>query len=99
MMSVSTAEVLRPDLALRALVWAADVASVDPTLAEKRPQSPTGEEWNTLSVAVVRHELDRLLTGRQPDMGLDALLQIGFLHAWLPEIEALVGFGDGEWRH
>lgn len=99
MMSVSTAEALRPDLALRALVWAADVASVDPALAEKRPQSPTAEEWNTLGVAVVRRELDRLLTGRQPDMGLDALLETGFLRVWLPEIEALVGFGDGEWRH
>jgi poly(A) polymerase len=99
MMSLSTAEALRPDVALRALIWAADVSSEDPALAEKRPPSPTADEWNTLSIPVVRRELDRLLTGRQPDMGLDALLEVGFLHAWLPEVAALVGFGDGEWRH
>ena len=50
-------------------------------------------------MAVVRRELDRLLLGRQPDMGLDALLEIGFLDVWLPEVAAMVGFGDGEWRH
>src|SRR5262245_13263735 len=33
------------------------------------------------------------------EAGLDALLEAGALGAMLPEVEALVGFGDGEWRH
>ncbi|MBI5514457.1 MAG: HDIG domain-containing protein [Deltaproteobacteria bacterium] len=30
---------------------------------------------------------------------MDALLAFGVLDALLPEVKALVGFGDGEWRH
>ena len=52
-----------------------------------------------LSAAEVRPYLDQLMLGKRPDAGLDALLDIGFLDAWLPEISAMVGFGDGEWRH
>ncbi|MFO0658588.1 MAG: HDIG domain-containing protein [Polyangiaceae bacterium] len=47
----------------------------------------------------VRARLDRVLMGANPDAGLDALLTSGALDALLPEIKALVGFGDGEWRH
>jgi poly(A) polymerase len=109
MMLLSTAQALRPDVALRALVWAADLSSVNPApaaaaaraerAATPRPEQPSADEWNSLDARVVRRELDRLLTGRHPDLGLDALLELGFLHVWLPEIAALVGFGDGEWRH
>src|SRR5688500_12858286 len=70
------------------------------SFAEKDlPQRPGLDEWLALSVAEVRHELDALLLGRRPDLGLDALLEIGFLDAWLPEISAMAGFGDGEFRH
>jgi poly(A) polymerase len=34
-----------------------------------------------------------------PEVGLDALLACGAVPALFPEVEALVGFGDGEWRH
>jgi poly(A) polymerase len=37
--------------------------------------------------------------GKYADEGLDALLVAGVLDALLPEVKALVGFGDGEWRH
>lgn len=47
----------------------------------------------------VRSRLDRVMMGRHPDEGLDALLAAGALDAMLPEISAMVGFGDGEWRH
>ncbi|HEX5660304.1 MAG TPA: HDIG domain-containing protein [Polyangiales bacterium] len=57
------------------------------------------EAWCSLRVNDVRMHLDRLLLGRHPDMGLDALLEVGFLDTWLPEVSAMVGFGDGEWRH
>jgi poly(A) polymerase len=33
------------------------------------------------------------------DCGLDALLASGILDVLLPEVAALVGFGDGEWQH
>jgi len=47
----------------------------------------------------LRARLDAILTGNDPESGLDALLTCGALDALLPEVKALVGFGDGEWRH
>lgn len=47
----------------------------------------------------VRSRLDRVLMGNDPEAGLDALLSQGVLGQMLPEVEAMVGFGDGEWRH
>lgn len=52
-----------------------------------------------LSAEDVRPWLDRVLLGPHADAGLDALLATGLLDALLPEVQALVGFGDGEWRH
>lgn len=49
--------------------------------------------------AEVRARLDRLLLAPDPETGLDILLASNALHAVLPEVAALVGFGDGEWRH
>ena len=98
-MSPSTAQALRNDRALAALKWAADAANPSDDAPGSRPERPTAEEWQTLSLSEVRPELDRLLLGKRPNDGLDALLELGCLHVWLPEIAALVGFGDGEWRH
>jgi poly(A) polymerase len=47
----------------------------------------------------VRASLERVLLAEDPEAGLDALLATGALAALLPEVQALVGFGDGEWRH
>jgi poly(A) polymerase len=47
----------------------------------------------------VRKRLDRVLMSSDAEAGLDALLEAGALAAILPEVEAMVGFGDGEWRH
>ena len=47
----------------------------------------------------VRSRLDRVVMGNDPEMGLDALLACGALGALFPEVHAMVGFGDGEWRH
>ncbi|MBI5533014.1 MAG: HDIG domain-containing protein [Deltaproteobacteria bacterium] len=49
--------------------------------------------------AEVRRRLDDVLMAEDPEAGLDALLESGALQAILPEVAALVGFGDGEWRH
>ena len=47
----------------------------------------------------MRQRLDRVMMSDDAEAGLDALLEAGALAAILPEIEAMVGFGDGEWRH
>jgi poly(A) polymerase len=52
-----------------------------------------------LRAAEARPLLDRVMMGEHADLGLDALLACGVLGALLPEVEAMVGFGDGEWRH
>jgi poly(A) polymerase len=49
--------------------------------------------------ADLRRPLDRVMLGDYADEGLDALLASGVLEALLPEVKAMVGFGDGEWRH
>jgi poly(A) polymerase len=85
--------------ALAALRWAADVATVDPAALQTPPERPSAREFANVSVLDFRRELDRLLLGRHTQEGLDALLAVGVLQAWLPEVDALVGFGDGEFRH
>lgn len=47
----------------------------------------------------VRSKLDRLVMGEDPELGLDCLLDAGVLAVVFPEVHAMVGFGDGEWRH
>jgi poly(A) polymerase len=37
--------------------------------------------------------------GGDPELGLDTMLFNGSLAALFPEVHAMVGFGDGEWRH
>lgn len=57
------------------------------------------EDLFGLGAAELRPGLDRLLTAKHADVGLDVLLASGILETLLPEVEAMVGFGDGEWRH
>jgi poly(A) polymerase len=47
----------------------------------------------------LRASFERVIMARHPEEGLDALLAAGALDAMLPEVKAMVGFGDGEWRH
>ncbi len=56
-------------------------------------------DLSALGPADIRSHLDRVLLGEHADGGLDSLLVSGVLDSLLPEIKALVGFGDGEWRH
>lgn len=53
----------------------------------------------TRDVRQVRARLDRVVMGEDPELGLDELLETGALSAIFPEVQAMVGFGDGEWRH
>jgi len=52
-----------------------------------------------LSHEELRPSLDELIVARHADAGLDCLLTSGLLDSLLPEVDQLVGFGDGEWRH
>ena len=52
-----------------------------------------------LDKVAVRARLDRVVMGEDPELGLDQLLASGALAALFPEVHAMVGFGDGEWRH
>jgi poly(A) polymerase len=52
-----------------------------------------------LDAKQVRARLDRVVMGEDPERGLDELLDVGALGAIFPEVHAMVGFGDGEWRH
>ena len=61
-----------------------------------------GEDFRAatkLDAKAVRERLDRVVMGEDPEQGLDELLQAGALSAIFPEVHAMVGFGDGEWRH
>ena len=57
------------------------------------------DDLGLLSPADVRPLLDRVIMGDHADEGLDSLLTTGVLDVLMPEVEAMVGFGDGEWRH
>lgn len=56
-------------------------------------------DFALLGAVEIRSRLDRIVMGSCPEFGLDGLLTSGALDCLLPELRALVGFGDGEWRH
>lgn len=66
------------------------------------PCMPTRDDFEAALIKdprKVRGYLDRVIMGSDPESGLDALLDIRALAVLFPEVEAMVGFGDGEWRH
>ena len=97
-MSAVTKQDVTPDRAVKALQWAVEVAS-DPSRLDHVPERPTAAEWRAVSRTVFREHMDRLLTSKHPEPGLDAIESVGCLDAWIPEVAAMVGFGDNEWRH
>ncbi len=97
-MSVVSRREVTPRRAIEALVWAADVTG-DPALLDQEPERPSPAEWRSVPQVVFRAQMDRLLTSKHPEPGLDAIESVGCLDAWLPEVAAMVGFGDNEWRH
>ncbi|NOU31756.1 MAG: HDIG domain-containing protein [Polyangiaceae bacterium] len=91
------------DRAMDALEFAAHVAEAaeagqvaDPGLRMTREDFLAAAN---LDPKAVRARLDRVIMGADPEAGLDALLVTGALDALFPEVHAMVGFGDGEWRH
>ena len=66
------------------------------------PGLPSADDFRAaakLDPAAFRARLDRVVMGSDPELGLDTLLFNGTLAAILPEVHAMVGFGDNEWRH
>ncbi|HEX7481526.1 MAG TPA: HDIG domain-containing protein [Polyangiales bacterium] len=88
-----------PERAEQALAWATAVGTSTPEALAESAATPTREDWRALPLATFRRYLDELLVGRHTQEGLEALNVCGALEAWMPEVHALVGFGDGEWRH
>ena len=80
--------------ALERAALAAEAGAVDRPIA-----IATASDFSLLGSSDVRSRLDRVVMGPFPEIGLDGLLASGALDQLLPEIGALVGFGDGEWRH
>jgi poly(A) polymerase len=97
-MSQVTTQDMSPEEAIEALRWAVEVGR-DTTLLQEPPDRPTPAEWRRVPVSVFREHMDRLLTSKHPEPALDAIESVGCLDAWLPEVAAMVGFGDNEWRH
>lgn len=57
------------------------------------------EDLRAVSTADLRLRLDRIMLAPQADLGLDALLSANVLDTVFPEVQSMVGFGDGEFRH
>lgn len=84
--------------ALGALDHAADAAEGKATPLVVAP----AEAFQALAAKdprAARARLDRVVMGPEPEAGLDALLATGALATLFPEVSAMVGFSDGEWRH
>jgi poly(A) polymerase len=89
-----------PERAIVALERAAMRAEKGLAAAAPEPAAPADFRAATeLYVGDVRRYLDRIVMSNDAEAGLDALLESGALRVILPEVEAMVGFGDGEWRH
>lgn len=96
--ATSSATQTTPSRVLVCLKWIVDVTE-DPELLTDVPERPTPAEWRDATVTDVRHTLDTMLVTKRSTEGLDACLACGLLDVWLPEVAAMVGMGDSEWRH
>jgi poly(A) polymerase len=97
---MSEAPLLHVDRVFFALDAAALAAEGSPVA--ELPASISADDFRAaakLDAKAVRDRLDRVVMGADPERGLDELLEAGALAAIFPEVHAMVGFGDGEWRH
>jgi poly(A) polymerase len=92
----TTEEPLR---AMEALAWAVECAEKGQLTSPHRASAADFRAATERYTSDVRGQLDRLMMSDDAETGLDALLASGALTAILPEVQAMVGFGDGEWRH
>ena len=64
---------------------------LDELTKAQEPAKPEAAEWRAVPLPAARLEMDRLLLGKHAEEGLDALLVIGALDVWMPEVAAMVG--------
>src|SRR6516162_442377 len=83
--------------ALEAAALAAEGRPLDRLVTTVSPED--FREAAKLDARAIRARLDRVVMGEDPERGLDQLLESGALSAIFPEVHAMIGFGDGEWRH
>lgn len=96
--SAGTRERLAPAQAvLRAAALVAEGREVPPEIASAA--RPDSNDLRALDGSVFRAEVDRVLCAKEADRGLDFLEHAGALAAVLPEVQAMVGFADPEFRH
>jgi len=81
------------------LAWAAEVAEDPQAIDGPTPPRPTPGELRAYPLDRLRPQLDDVIVHRNADHALEALQRMGVFAAWIPEVDAMVGFGDGEWRH
>src|SRR5262245_35820128 len=86
-----------PDRAVQALDRGVDLAERGET--DHPVVLVHAEDVRALSLPDLRARLDRIMLAPGADAGLDALLTSNVLETVLPEVQHLVGFGDGEFRH
>jgi len=84
---------------MNALAWAIDHAERGITAPAQPAEADDFRAATQRFLPDVRRAFDRIIMASDPELGLDSLLECGALSAMLPEVNALVGFGDGEWRH
>jgi poly(A) polymerase len=94
-----TVETVSSERAQAALAWALRVTREGKAALADAPPQPSPGEIQALGAERAREGIGEVLLGRHTQEALDALQQSGIIAEWLPEVEALVGFGDGEWRH
>ncbi len=99
MTDTTQAEPPNPTRAMDALEMAALVAEGKTASGLSRATNEDYAALAKLDALGMRHKLDRVVMGEDPEGGLDALLALGALDSLFPEVQAMVGFGDGEWRH
>ena len=85
--------------AMQALEWAVVRAEKGTEILAPSADMADFRAAAELDLPDVRGHLDRVMMSSDAEAGLDALLEAGALQAILPEVQAMVGFGDGEWRH
>lgn len=88
-----------PERAMNALAWAVERAERGITAPVQSADPDDFRAATERFLPDVRRSFDRIIMSSDAELGLDSLLDCGALTTMLPEVKALVGFGDGEWRH
>ena len=85
------------DRAIHALERAA--ACAEQGVADRPVVLIEAADLAALAATDVRALLDRVMLGQYADEGLDSLLATGVLDSILPEVKAMVGFGNSHRPH